>query len=227
MFMANLHHSGAHVRRSKKKQRQSKQKQKKKGIFDDPIIVDDDDDDDMTDWIPIVGHLMPGAKLTKARDIFRSIIEIFRFICENEQWGYALLTGDMSFTHRDASMQEFRGKPELRVMIASLKAGGIGIDMTMANKCILVDPWWNEAVQQQAFCRLFRIGQVKNVEVVKLVKDTIEDYILDMQIRKTAKIDKTIGEAALSSRATIAELLRMFGEVDENEAGAFTVIMDD
>lgn len=136
-------------------------------MFDDPIIVDDDDDDDMTDWIPIVGHLMPGAKLTKARDIvaawlaeapdtkvviftqFRSIIEIFRFICENEQRGYALLTGDMSFTHRDASMQEFRGKPELRVMIASLKAGGIGIDMTMANKCILVDPWWNEAVQQQ------------------------------------------------------------------------------
>lgn len=53
----------------------------------------------------------------------------------------------------------------------------------------------------QAFCRLFRIGQVKNVEVVKLVvKDTVEDCILDMQVRKTAEIDKTIGDDALSNR---------------------------
>lgn len=46
-------------------------------------------------------------------------------------------------------MQNFKVNPEVRVLIASLKAGGTGLDMSMANKCILVDPWWNEAVEEQ------------------------------------------------------------------------------
>lgn len=50
---------------------------------------------------------------------------------------------------RDLSIQDFRDKPETRVMIASLKAGGTGLDLSMANKCILVDLWWNEALQEQ------------------------------------------------------------------------------
>lgn len=53
----------------------------------------------------------------------------------------------------------------------------------------------------QAYCRLFRIGQERNVEVVKLVvKETIDEYMIDLQNRKTVEIDKTIGEAALSER---------------------------
>lgn len=55
----------------------------------------------------------------------------------------------MSVGARDLSMNEFREKQEVKVIIASLMAGGTGIDMSMANKCILVDLWWNEAVQQQ------------------------------------------------------------------------------
>lgn len=50
---------------------------------------------------------------------------------------------------RDLNMQNFKVNPEVRVLIASLKAGGTGLDMSMANKCILVDPWWNEAVEEQ------------------------------------------------------------------------------
>lgn len=50
---------------------------------------------------------------------------------------------------RDDNMRKFREDPEVRILIASLKAGGIGLDMTMANKCILVDLWWNEGVEEQ------------------------------------------------------------------------------
>lgn len=153
--------------KQKNKKQQPKQKQKKKGMFDDLTTLEDDDYGETADWIPIVGDLMPSAKLTAARNIiagwlaeapdtkvviltqFRSIIQIFSYMCQNENWGYALLTGEMAFAARDVSIQEIRDKEELRVMIASLKAGGIGLDLTMANKCILVDPWWNEAVQQQ------------------------------------------------------------------------------
>jgi len=55
----------------------------------------------------------------------------------------------MSIPAREKAMSDFRESEDLRIMIASLKAGGIGLDLTMANKCILIDPWWNEAVQQQ------------------------------------------------------------------------------
>lgn len=55
----------------------------------------------------------------------------------------------MSIPAREKAMTDFRESEDLRIMIASLKAGGIGLDLTMANKCILIDPWWNEAVQQQ------------------------------------------------------------------------------
>ncbi|KAL2006287.1 hypothetical protein VTN00DRAFT_9941 [Thermoascus crustaceus] len=210
-------------------------------------MLEDDNYGETADWIPIAGDLMPSAKFTAARNIiadwlaeapdtkvviftqFRSIIHIFSYMCQNEEWGYALLTGEMPFAIRDVSIQEFRDKEELRVMIASLNAGGIGLDLTTAKKCILVDPWLNEALQQQvSILSSFPNRSVKNVEVVKLVvKDTIEDYILDMQVRKMAEIDKTIGDAALFNRATIAELLNMFGTVEENDVGGFTVIPDD
>lgn len=59
------------------------------------------------------------------------------------------LLGNMSFKAREESISDFKNDDNIRVMIASLKAGGIGLDLTMANKCILVEPWWNEAIQQQ------------------------------------------------------------------------------
>jgi SNF2 family DNA or RNA helicase len=128
----------------------------------------------------------------------------------------------MSFANRQESILDFQDDPNIQVMIASLKAGGMGLDLTMANKCILVEPWWNDAVQQQAFCRLFRIGQTKSVEIIKLVvKDTIDDYMLELQTRKNKEIDGAIGTEALSSRNTIAELLKLFVPVEDDGTNGF------
>lgn len=106
---------------------------------------------------------------------FYSVVHLISTICEGAQWGYTTvsaaisfsirnilltgfdlqLTGKMSIASREKSMADFRESEDLRVMIASLKAGGIGLDLTMANKCILIDPWWNEAVQQQVRKRAY------------------------------------------------------------------------
>lgn len=59
----------------------------------------------------------------------------------------------MPHSAREKSMEDFKDKPEINILIASLKAGGTGIDMSMANKCILVDPWWNAAVEDQVSWR--------------------------------------------------------------------------
>ncbi|KMK59715.1 SNF2 family helicase [Aspergillus fumigatus Z5] len=82
----------------------------------------------------------------------------------------------------------------------------------------------NEAVQQQAFCRLYRIGQEKVVEVVKIiVQNTIDDYILQLQTKKSVNINKAIGEEALQKRDKIIDLLKMFAEVEVQENGGIRV----
>ncbi|KAH3148564.1 hypothetical protein KXW80_009629 [Aspergillus fumigatus] len=199
-------------------------------------------EDEELDWISAAQGGMPGAKVDKVRDLvanwvredpdakvvvftqFLDFVRIFSSICAKEGWAHCRLTGKMSVGARDLCMNEFREKQEVKVMIASLMAGGTGIDMSMANKCILVDLWWNEAVQQQAFCRLYRIGQEKVVEVVKIiVQNTIDDYILQLQTKKSVNINKAIGEEALQKRDKIIDLLKMFAEVEVQENGGIRV----
>jgi SNF2 family DNA or RNA helicase len=199
-------------------------------------------EDEELDWISATQGGMPGAKVDKVRELvanwiredpdakvvvftqFLDFVRIFSSICTKEGWEHCRLTGKMSIGARDLSMNEFREKREVKVMIASLMAGGTGLDMSMANKCILVDLWWNEAMQQQAFCRLYRIGQEKVVEIVKIiVQNTIDDYILQLQTKKSANINSTIGEEALQKRDKIVDLLKMFAEVEMQGNGGIRV----
>lgn len=73
------------------------------------------------------------------------------------------------------------------VFLISLKAGGVGLNLTEADYCILLDPWWNPATEAQAVDRAHRIGQDKPVMVYRLVaRDTIEDKVMALQARKAA-----------------------------------------
>lgn len=130
----------------------------------------------------------------------------------------------MDFRNRQHSINDFQTKPEVKIIIASLKAGGIGLDLTSGNKCILVEPWWNDAIQQQAFCRLFRIGQTRDVEIVKLfAKGTIDNYMMELQICKLNQIEGAIGDATLPLSAVQTELMQFFGEVEMTEEGGFII----
>jgi SNF2 family DNA or RNA helicase len=85
---------------------------------------------------------------------------------------------------RAAVIEDFRqgGNP---VFLISLKAGGFGINLTEADYCILLDPWWNPATEAQAVDRVHRIGQARNVMVYRLVaKDTIEEKVMALKERK-------------------------------------------
>ena len=72
----------------------------------------------------------------------------------------------------------------------SLKAGGVGLNLTAANNVILLDDWWNPAVEDQAFARAHRIGQNRNVMVFRFIcKNTIEEKVLQLQENKRQTID--------------------------------------
>ena len=117
------------------------------------------------------------------------------------------LTGDTPPARRGAVVREFQagGVP---VLLLSLKAGGVGLNLTAADTVIHVDPWWNPAVERQATDRAHRIGQDRPVFVYKLiVAGSIEERILELQARKAALAEGVLGEdGGLGMKFSAADL---------------------
>jgi hypothetical protein len=106
-----------------------------------------------------------------------------KLIAENIPFEY--FDGGTSATDREKAITNFQNNTECRVFLISLKAGGVGLNLTAADYVYLVDPWWNPAVEQQAIDRTHRIGQTKNIFAYRMICiDTIEDKILQLQERK-------------------------------------------
>jgi len=98
---------------------------------------------------------------------------------------YAYFDGSTTAPDREKAIREFQDNDSCRVFLISLKAGGVGLNLTAADYVYIVDPWWNPAVEQQAIDRTHRIGQTKNIFAYRMIcKDSIEDKILQLQDRK-------------------------------------------
>lgn len=111
---------------------------------------------------------------------------------------------------RGAVVDAFQDPSGPPVLLASLKAGGTGLNLTAADHVFLLDPWWNPAAEDQAADRAHRIGQDRPVMVYRLVaKDTVEERILALQERKRALADVALGEAGAAAAITREELLAL------------------
>lgn len=117
---------------------------------------------------------------------FTSMLDILSGELIKRNIPFLLLTGSTPAKERDRMVQEFNSdQSEARVFLLSLKAGNAGLNLTAADYVFLFDPWWNNAVEQQAIDRTHRIGQTKNVFAYKLIcKDTIEERIIQLQEQK-------------------------------------------
>jgi SNF2 family DNA or RNA helicase len=121
---------------------------------------------------------------------------------------YFVLTGDTPVGERGALVQRFQAL-EVPIMLLSLKAGGVGLNLTAADTVIHVDPWWNPAVERQATDRAHRIGQEQPVFVYKLVVEgSIEERLLALQARKAALADGVLGFDGAAAQKFSAEDLR-------------------
>ena len=126
---------------------------------------------------------------------------------------YGLLTGKTQ--NRQALVDKFQAG-EFPVFLISLKAGGVGLNLTRADTVIHYDPWWNSAAEQQATDRAHRIGQKNAVFVYKLIaENTIEEKIAALQARK-AELGNTINSQAQQTGAKFSmkleELLSLWAE---------------
>lgn len=105
--------------------------------------------------------------------------------------------GSTSAPDREKAIQSFQNDEETRVFLISLKAGGVGLNLTAADYVYIVDPWWNPAVEQQAIDRTHRIGQTKNIFAYRMIcKDTIEEKIMLLQEKKRALAKELIADDA-------------------------------
>ncbi|KAF9975056.1 hypothetical protein BGZ73_001416 [Actinomortierella ambigua] len=108
---------------------------------------------------------------------------------------FTRLDGRMQRNDRTTAMVDFRDKRDVNVILISLKAGGVGLNLTAAQRVYLMDPHWNPSVESQAIDRIHRLGQTKPVDVIRfIINDSIEGNILELQKRKTELAEMTFSE---------------------------------
>jgi SNF2 family DNA or RNA helicase len=110
---------------------------------------------------------------------------------------YLYLDGSTPAKDRKALVDTFQTDPSIQIFLISLKAGGVGLNLTAADYVYVVDPWWNPAVEDQAIDRTHRIGQTKKVFAYKMIcKNTVEEKILQLQEKKKSLAKELISEDA-------------------------------
>ncbi|CAJ1977688.1 unnamed protein product [Sphenostylis stenocarpa] len=127
---------------------------------------------------------------------------------------YRRLDGRMTLSARDKAVKDFNTEPEIAVMLMSLKAGNLGLNMVAACHVILLDLWWNPTTEDQAIDRAHRIGQTRPVTVTRItIKDTVEDRILALQDEKRKMVASAFGEdhaGGSGTRLTVDDLKYLF-----------------
>lgn len=115
---------------------------------------------------------------------FVKYLELYEQYLKERGIGFTMLTGDTQ--NREDVIRKFQTDNDIKVFLISLKAGGVGINLTSADYVFILDPWWNPAVENQAIDRAYRIGQERNVFVYKFITaDTLEEKIINLQSHKS------------------------------------------
>ncbi len=141
---------------------------------------------------------------------FTSLLKIIRTWLDESEISYEYLDGTSK--KRQDIVDNFNNSPEIPVFLLSLKAGGVGLNLTSADTVIIFDPWWNPAVEDQATDRTHRIGQTRTVNSIKLVmEDSIEERILQLKSKKQQLFDNLIEKpSANAAKLNIEDLEFLF-----------------
>lgn len=128
---------------------------------------------------------------------FTSLLDLIEVPINQRGWKYRRYDGGMSSTHRNQALMDFTDKPEVNIILVSLKAGNSGLNLVAASQVIILDPFYNPFIESQAIDRAHRIGQQRQVFVHRLiVEGTVEDRVLALQDKKRKLIEGALDENA-------------------------------
>ena len=130
---------------------------------------------------------------------FVSMLELLEYRLQRAGTKAVKLSGGMGVAQRDAVLTAFKEDPDVSVILISLKAGGVALNLTVASHIFLMDPWWNPAAEYQAIDRAHRIGQHKPIKATRfIIRNTVEERILRLQDKKRLVFEGTVGGDAAS-----------------------------
>lgn len=161
-------------------------------------------------------HRLPHMEKVIVFSQWTSMLDLIETALTRENFLFRRLDGTQSLNARRTSIKDFTRLPEVSVMLVSLKAASLGVNLVSANHVVLMDLWYNPSTEDQAIDRAHRIGQTKPVNVTRItIKDTVEDNILQLQEKKQKMVSSAFGEngagAGLGMRLTMDEIMNLFG----------------
>ncbi|KAG8934212.1 hypothetical protein FRC03_002229 [Tulasnella sp. 419] len=160
-----------------------------------------------------------GAEKTIVFSQFTGFLDIIEPFLQKEGFRYIRYDGTMKTPERDAALNKFRNDERTTIALISFKAGSVGLNLTAANHVILMDMWWNPALEDQAFDRAHRLGQKRNVFIYKLmIEETVEKRIQELQEKKRelAKAALT-GDKVKKMRLGMDELRMLFSHAARDD----------
>ena len=145
---------------------------------------------------------------------FVTLLDLVQVPIMEKGWKCERYDGAMSASNRHEAINSFTDKPDVKIMLISLKAGNAGLNLVAASRVIILDPFWNPFIEMQAVDRAYRIGQQNSVQVHRiLIEKTVEDRIIELQEQKRKLVNSALDEGASKSlgRLTVGQLAYLFG----------------
>ncbi len=160
---------------------------------------------------PLLDELLQDDHKVLVFSQFTSFLSLLRDRLDRAKTPYLYLDGKTR--KRQALVERFQSDPDVKLFLISLKAGGLGLNLTAADYVFLLDPWWNPAVEAQAIDRTHRIGQTRKVVAYRLIsRDTVEDKVLALQHEKRELADAILSpNGSLLADLTRDDLERLLG----------------
>ncbi|KAI8820231.1 SNF2 family N-terminal domain-containing protein [Fimicolochytrium jonesii] len=126
---------------------------------------------------------------------FVAFLDLIQWRLSRAGFNVVKLDGRMGPMQRDTVIKQFMTDPNVTVFLVSLKAGGVALNLTEASRVFVMDPWWNPAVEDQAFDRIHRLGQYRPIKITRMIiENSIESRILQLQDKKKALFQSTVGK---------------------------------
>lgn len=183
-------------------------------------------------YVPDFKNLKPSTKMRQCLDVIKKVMDksetekilvfsqfttffdLFEYFLAEINVPFLKYTGAMNAQQRSDVINRFYREDDKRVLLISMKAGNSGLTLTCANHVVIVDPFWNPYVEEQAQDRCHRISQTREVHVHKLfIKNSVEDRIAELQKRKREMVDAAMGASNMDSvnRLGAREIGFLFG----------------
>ena len=151
---------------------------------------------------------------------FTSMLDLIEPFLKRHRLKFVRYDGAMRNDAREASLEQLKTKPDVRILLCSLRAGSLGLNLTAASRVVILEPFWNPFVEEQAIDRVHRLNQPQDVIVHKLtIKDSVESRILELQDKKRELAKATIeGQKGTGAgKLSMQEMLKLFKHDAESD----------